>query len=53
MKGLALEIKAEIAAYLREHPGVTSEPGTTRELQIERSTVRRCDDEIRAEFQRR
>ena len=44
--------KKAIAAYLREHPGVTSKSLIARELQMDRSTVQRYYDEIRAEFQR-
>ena len=74
LKGLILEIKAEIAAlrsgasteypdvvspkkkaiaaYLWEHPGVSSKSLIARELKMDRSTVQRYYDEIRAEFQR-
>ena len=45
--------KKAIAAYLREHPGVSSKSMIARELQVDRSTVHRYYDEIRAEFQRR
>ena len=44
--------KKAIAAYLREHPGVSSKSLIARELQMDRSTVQRYYDEIRAEFQR-
>ena len=44
--------KKAIAAYLREHPGVSSKSLIARELQMDRSTVHRYYDEIRAEFQR-
>ena len=44
--------KKAIAAYLREHPGVTSKSLIARELQMDRSTVQRYYDEIREEFQR-
>ena len=42
--------KKAIAAYLREHPGVTSKGMIARELGMDRSTVQRYYDEIRAEF---
>lgn len=45
--------KKAIAAYLREHPGVTSKSLIARELQMDRSTVHRYYDEIRAEFRER
>ena len=45
--------KKAVAAYLREHPGVSSKSMIARELQVDRSTVHRYYDEIRAEFQRR
>ena len=44
--------KKAIAAYLREHPGVSSKSLIARELQMDRSTVQRYYDEIRSEFQR-
>ncbi|MBM6909990.1 tyrosine-type recombinase/integrase [Oscillibacter valericigenes] len=44
--------KKVIAAYLREHPGVSSKSLIARELHIDRSTVQRYYDEIREEFQR-
>ena len=45
--------KKAIATYLREHPGVTSKSLIARELQMDRSTVHRYYDEIRAEFRER
>ena len=45
----AMEDKA-IAAYLREHPGVTSKSRIARELNIDRSTVQKYYDEIRSEI---
>lgn len=45
--------KKAIAAYLREHPGVSSKSLIARELQMDRSTVHRYYDEIRAEFRER
>ena len=42
--------KKAIAAYLREHPGVTSKSLIARELQMYRSTVQRYYAELRAEF---
>ena len=44
--------KKAIAAYLREHPGVSSKSLIARELQMDRSTVQRYYDEIWEEFQR-
>ncbi|MCC2259639.1 site-specific integrase [Intestinimonas aquisgranensis] len=44
--------KKAIAAYLREHPGVSSKSLIARELQMDRSTVQRYYDEIQEEFQR-
>ena len=41
--------KKAIAAYLGEHPGVTNKSKIARELQIDRATVRRYYDEIRAD----
>ena len=38
--------KKAIAAYLREHPGVTSKSMIARELQIDRSTVQKYYDEV-------
>lgn len=52
LKKLILEMKAEIAAYLREHPGVSSKSMIARELQLDRSTVQRYYDEIQEKFQR-
>ena len=45
----AREDKA-IAAYLREHPSVTSKSRIARELNIDRSTVQKYYDEIRSEI---
>ena len=45
--------KKAIAAYLREHPGVSSKSLIARELQMDRSTVHRYYDEILAEFRER
>ncbi len=42
--------KKAVAAYLREHPGVTSKGMIARELGVDRSTVQRYYDEIRAEL---
>ena len=42
--------KKAIAAYLQEHPGVTSKSLIARELQIDRTTVQKYYDEVRAEF---
>ena len=42
--------KKAITAYLREHPGVTSKGMIARELGVDRSTVQRYYDEIRAEL---
>lgn len=42
--------KKAIAAYLREHPGVTSKGMIARELSVDRSTVQRYYDEIWAEL---
>ena len=39
--------KKAIAAYLREHPGVTSKAVIAKELQIDRSTVQKYYDEVR------
>ena len=43
--------KKAIAAYLREHPDVTNKARIARELHLNRSTVRRYYDEVRAEAQ--
>lgn len=42
--------KKAIAAYLREHPGVTSKSMIARELQMDRTTVQRYYDEVQAEL---
>lgn len=42
--------KKAIAAYLREHPGVTSKSMIARELHMDRTTVQRYYDEVRAEL---
>ena len=42
--------KKAIAAYLREHPSVTSKSRIARELNIDRSTVQKYYDEIRSEI---
>ena len=42
--------KKAIAAYLREHPSVTSKGMIARELGMDRSTVQRYYDAIRAEL---
>ena len=44
--------KKAIAVYLREHPDVTNKARIARELHMNRSTVRRYYDEVRAEAQR-
>lgn len=45
--------KNTITAYLREHPGVTNKSRIARDLQMDRSTVRRYYDEIRGELRQR
>ena len=42
--------KKAIAAYLREHPGVTSKSMIARELQMDSTTVQRYYDEVQAEL---
>ena len=42
--------KKAIAVYLREHPGVTTKAMIARDLNMDRSTVRRYYDEVRAEL---
>ncbi len=42
--------KKAIAAYLREHPGVTNKAKIARDLNMDRTTVQRYYDEIRAEL---
>lgn len=42
--------KKAIAAYLRENPGVSNKTYIARQLNMDRSTVQRYYDEIRAEF---
>ena len=44
--------KKAIAVYLREHPDVTNKARIARELHLNRSTVRRYYDEVRAEARR-
>ena len=43
-------MKAEIAAYLREHPGVTNKAKIARDLNMDRTTVQKYYDEVRAEL---
>lgn len=45
--------KKAIEAYLQEHPGVTNKSRIARDLQMDRSTVRRYYDEIRGELRQR
>lgn len=45
--------KRAITAYLQEHPGVTNKSRIARDLQMDRSTVRRYYDEIRGELRQR
>ena len=42
--------KKQIAAYLRENPGVSNKSYIARELGIDVSTVRKYYDEVRAEL---
>ena len=42
--------KKAVAAYLREHPGVTNKAKIARNLNMDRTTVQRYYDEIRAEL---
>ena len=42
--------KKSIAVYLREHPGVTNKGMIARELGMDRTTVQRYYDEVRAEL---
>ena len=42
--------KKAIAAYMREHPGVSSKSLIARALQIDRTTVQKYYNEVRAEF---
>ena len=42
--------KKAVAAYLREHPGVTNKAKIARDLNMDRTTVQRYYDEIRAEL---
>lgn len=42
--------KKAIAAYLRENPGVTNKAKIVRDLNMDRTTVQRYYDEIRAEL---
>ena len=42
--------KKAIAAYLRENPGVTNKAKIARDLNMDRTTVQRYYDEIRAEL---
>ena len=44
--------KRAIAAYLREHPGVSNKSKIARDLHMDRSTVRRYYDESRMEFKK-
>lgn len=45
--------KKAIAVYLQEHPGVTNKSRIARDLQMDRSTVRRYYDQIRGELRQR
>ena len=42
--------KKAVAAYLREHPGVTNKAKIARDLNMDRTTVQTYYDEIRAEL---
>ena len=42
--------KKAIAAYLHEHPGVTSKSLIAIELQMDRTTVQKYYDEVQAEL---
>ena len=42
--------KKAIAAYLREYPGVTNKAKIARDLNMDRTTVQRYYDEVRAEL---
>ena len=42
--------KKAVAAYLREHPGVTNKAKIARDLNMDRTTVQRYYDEVRAEL---
>lgn len=42
--------KKAIAAYMRAHPGVTNKSVIARETKMDRTTVQRYYDELRAEF---
>lgn len=42
--------KKAITAYLRKHPGVTNKAKIARDLNMDRTTVQRYYDEIRAEL---
>ena len=44
--------KKAIAAYLREHPSVTSKGMIARELQTDRTTVQKYYDEVCEEFRK-
>ena len=47
-------LKKAITAYLQKHPGVTNKPRIARDLQMDRSTVRRYyGEEIRGELRQR
>ena len=42
--------KKQLAAYLREHPGVSNKGYSGRELGIHRTAVQKCYDEVKAEL---
>ena len=42
--------KKQLAAYLRENPGVNNKSYIARELGIDRTTVQKYYDEVRAEL---
>ena len=42
--------KKQLAAYLRENPGVSNKSYIARELGIDRTTVQKYYDEVRAEL---
>lgn len=42
--------KKQLAEHLRQHPGVSDKSETAREAGIDRTTVQKCYDEVRAEL---
>lgn len=42
--------KKQLAEHLRQRPGMSNKSGIARETGIDRTTVQKCYDEVRAEL---